>query len=677
MSIPVDINDRLEAAALKAEGGSEIIRRFANDPAGSSIPTESGVLPSLAEWLALNATALGGVPALQSFVVSLQTALAGQGGDLVGWQRAPLADAVSTVGLMLSAQRLNIWEFAGLVVSRPTPADPDTWDWSPAAQAAFDALGECGVLEFTEGKFRISGVATSKTVSMLGRGAGCTELVNATAGATMFSYSQAGMSDKERRNWLRIADLTVRDEATFTGIGIKTDGVLCVSFHNAYIRDFKAQYGLQVLEGLWIYLDRVNSDLCEIHLKSTATPHNNNVIAIRGGEIRNPSAGRNGLYVENADIVRLIDSTIEGVGGGAMVSGGKFKSVKMLTLDNTYFEVLSTATEAGLVLDNCQAVRVGRSQLNSQSTSVPSVLMTDCDVVQFDRCVLAAFPLRATGYGSFTLDGCLTEGPMDIAATVTHKVISPMPYNTRAIIPVNPKFQSKVAGQPRAFANAYADSSFEAAAPSTSNIVGAPVSSRDTTQGYYDSNSWRVTGMNGDTIRTGALGVTTVAGQSGCMSFMAKADSPGRFTVTSFLGGAAGGVDMYLSTEWRRYFVITNLRPASVVGDSYLLQVAFQDTNAFNIDDVQFIPFADYGEIPGIIDGFNYIPTHGTAQAAAISREVAPAAVYFDRGISLRKMTTAPAAPTDGFIYYADGTSWNPGSGAGLYHYNGSTYTKL
>uniref|UniRef100_UPI0026353F97 hypothetical protein n=1 Tax=Pseudomonas sp. TaxID=306 RepID=UPI0026353F97 len=76
MSDPASIDDRLEAAAVKAEGGSEILRRFANDPAGTYISTESGPLPSIAEWLLLQAAAIGSLPtrttALEQFVADLQ-----------------------------------------------------------------------------------------------------------------------------------------------------------------------------------------------------------------------------------------------------------------------------------------------------------------------------------------------------------------------------------------------------------------------------------------------------------------------------------------------------------------------------------------------------------------------------------------------------------------------------
>lgn len=576
-----------------------------------------------------------------------------EGATLVGFQRAALASAITTAGQMLSAQRVNIWEFAGLVVDKPTPADPNTWDWSPAVQAAFAYLGGAGVLDFNEGTFRVAGVTSSKTISLRGRGAGVTTLINATAGATMFSYDQVGMSDKDRRNWLKIEGMTIRDEASFTGTGIKTNGVLAVIVRDAYLRDFKTGFGLQCLETLWAYLDLVHSDLCEIQFKSTAVPHNNNVVCIRGGELRNPPAGKFGLYVENGDIVRLIDSTIEGTGGGAMTAGGKFKTVKMLSIENTYFEVLSTATEGGLSLEGCQAVNISGSQLNSQSTTVPSVVLNECDNVKIDRCVMVAFPIRTVGYNSVEINGCMMEGPQDISAATALKVRSPMPYNTRSAIVTDPRYQPRNSGLPMPFRNTYADSSFETAAPATTIVAGAPVSSRDTTQGYYDSNSWRVTGVSGDIIRSAALGATSSAGQSGCLSFMAKADTAGRFNLLMFLDGSAGGHDIYLSTEWRRYFVITNLRPASVAGATFLLQLGFTGTNAFNIDDVQFVPFTDYGEIPGIIDGFNYLPTHGATIPGAVSRTMFPEKVWFDRGVNLRALpvyTDNTAAGAGGLV---------------------------
>lgn len=43
----------------------------------------------------------------------------------------------------------------------------------------------------------------------------------------------------------------------------------------------------------------------------------------------------------------------------------------------------------------------------------------------------------------------------------------------------------------------------------------------------------------------------------------------------------------------------------------------------------------------------------------------------------LDKSYTAPYKPSDGDIRYADGSYWNPGSGPGIYRYNGSAWVFL
>lgn len=615
---------------------------------------KTDILKDVAETVSVNVTDLPSAVTLRQDLADLT-----KGAELVAFDEAKIYPA-NTVGSAIVAASLgkmaSITDYEANVVTKPNPLDPDTWDWTPAVVAAFTDLAPVGKLEFPEGVFKFSGVSTSSTISLVGRGAGNTTIQNFTAGATILTYDQVGVSDKERRNWLTFEGITVRDEVSFTGSGIVTNNVLSIVLRDCYIRDFQTGYGLQILEALWVYLENTNSDLCELNFVSTLVPHFNNVICIHGGEIRNPPAGKFGLYVEGGDVISLRDATIEGTGGGAMTAGGKFKNIKLLTLDNTYFEVLNTATEAGLSLDNCQAVSIGRCQLNSQSTSVPSVLLAGCDAVSFEQTALVAFPIRTTGINSVTFDGCMVEGPMDISADTSFKVLSPMPYNTRAVIVTDPAMQLRRLGKPKAFRNTYADSAFETAAPGVTVVAGAPVSSQDTTQGYFGTTSWRVTGVAGDTIRANNLGETAANGQSGCFSFMAKADTAGRFTLLNFLSGAAGGHDIYLSTEWRRYFTITTLDPTSVAGDDFLLQLAFQGTNAFNITDIQFIPFTDYSEIPGIIDGFNYLPTHGATIPGALSKTVFPEHVTFDRSINLRTLPIFAdnAAATAGGVVAGD-----------------------
>lgn len=54
-----------------------------------------------------------------------------KGAEMIEWKRKPLADAVTSLSRMLSAQKVNIWEYQHLVTQKPT-MNPDTWDWTPA-----------------------------------------------------------------------------------------------------------------------------------------------------------------------------------------------------------------------------------------------------------------------------------------------------------------------------------------------------------------------------------------------------------------------------------------------------------------------------------------------------------------------------------------------------------------
>ena len=45
--------------------------------------------------------------------------------------------------------------------------------------------------------------------------------------------------------------------------------------------------------------------------------------------------------------------------------------------------------------------------------------------------------------------------------------------------------------------------------------------------------------------------------------------------------------------------------------------------------------------------------------------------------VRLVPTANAPAKPRDGEVRFANGTTWNPGSGAGVYAFYGSTWNKL
>jgi len=90
------------------------------------------------------------------------------GAGIVGWARQPLAAAINTAGQMLSAQLMNLWEFAGAITSKPDPLDPETWDWTPAFQAAFDVGGGLFV---PQARYPVRGVVTAtKPLRLLGLG---------------------------------------------------------------------------------------------------------------------------------------------------------------------------------------------------------------------------------------------------------------------------------------------------------------------------------------------------------------------------------------------------------------------------------------------------------------------------------------------------------------------------
>jgi hypothetical protein len=52
-------------------------------------------------------------------------------------------------------------------------------------------------------------------------------------------------------------------------------------------------------------------------------------------------------------------------------------------------------------------------------------------------------------------------------------------------------------------------------------------------------------------------------------------------------------------------------------------------------------------------------------------------AIPSDGALKIRVRNSAPDKPRNGMIVYADGTSWNPGSGVGFYGYENGSWVKL
>jgi len=91
-----DIDDRVNAAIEKFDNAAGIAHDVANGPAGAYIDSESGPIPSLLEWQAIHADALGDIPTFtpwsREFVAKTTAALAR------GSLELDLPDAAATLG---------------------------------------------------------------------------------------------------------------------------------------------------------------------------------------------------------------------------------------------------------------------------------------------------------------------------------------------------------------------------------------------------------------------------------------------------------------------------------------------------------------------------------------------------------------------------------------------------
>jgi hypothetical protein len=79
---------------------------------------------------------------LEQFDTDLANAIdPSKGAAKIGAVRTSLATAIDgTISKRLSQLQVDVWEFSHLVTSKPTPSDPDTWDWTPAINAAIDSV---------------------------------------------------------------------------------------------------------------------------------------------------------------------------------------------------------------------------------------------------------------------------------------------------------------------------------------------------------------------------------------------------------------------------------------------------------------------------------------------------------------------------------------------------------
>lgn len=75
---------------------------------------------------------------------------------------------------------------------------------------------------------------------------------------------------------------------------------------------------------------------------------------------------------------------------------------------------------------------------------------------------------------------------------------------------------------------------------------------------------------------------------------------------------------------------------------------------------------------PGPIPSLDNIPLFLNQELRNIASALTSANTH-----GIDKTYVEPNKPYDGQIVYADGTNWNPGSGAGIYYYNGAIWKLL
>ena len=109
-------------------------------PAGSTPQTTGG--------FGANAWTAKTDPSLRADLASSEQ---GKGAALVGYKRKALTTFVQSAQAMMDAQWVNVWEFADAITSKPNPTDPNTWDWTPAFQAAINFIGHAALAPSVSG----------------------------------------------------------------------------------------------------------------------------------------------------------------------------------------------------------------------------------------------------------------------------------------------------------------------------------------------------------------------------------------------------------------------------------------------------------------------------------------------------------------------------------------------
>lgn len=528
-------------------------------------------------------------------------------------------------------------------------------------------------LVFGAGEYKFTGVQFGKQVSLFGAGSYSTKFVN-TGPGKMISYSYVGVTDTEKRNFLTVNDIGFLDSGAGTGQAIYTNLFFFIEFNRCFFEGFTAGYGINAEEALCVVFNDCNTDGSNIRIKSVLSPHYNNVVAFNGGEYRNPNTYA--IECDTADVVQLRGVTIEGDSGGTTgtTRACSFKDVSMLLIDGIYAEYLRTS-DSVLQLTNCRSVKIARSNIGSQSDTVPSIHLIDTSDVEISECVLNWFPLKTEGnVYNVKVKRCSFWGKIDVSEGNGVKFEDCSPNNTATCIPIDPNLQSfDGAGVP--MKNWYSSSGFEFRDP-TVDTSGTATMTYETSQGYFDNYSLKISAIGVQDCTFSNMGTTDNTNDGAIISFMAKADKNTEVNLQGSISTTLGNAKAQITTEWKRFFVFTLLSTAGA-GAGIGVILTTTETCDIWVDDIQTVAYGSYKEAAHLFSNFRYVPTYGTKITTPQNENAETEKKHLNGGLLLRPLSAVPSSPQAWEVQCADGVGWNPGAGGGLYQYNGAAWVKM
>lgn len=365
-----------------------------------------------------------------------------KGAGLVGFKRSKLAQTVAGVGRMLSSTMINLWEYESFVVTKPNPADSDTWDWTPAIVAgSADSvvynsplilpIGKFNVAPNTWTMFRTGEGATTldrQSTGIIGMGAGSRIIITGTGTGLTIGQSGEGGTVSAGRNiqlenfcmefsadntigiYCRTATQVWMDKLVVLGNSFRNctalhiRDVIMLNVNRMYIRDLAGD------NGTCVYLENPNA-------LTTGNYTFTNILGLVVNKgIWAPASGRgpgqvlNNIHCDNFKVYN--DTGTIGTGAGGYTDDGTYftqrigfdfnERVYNVVMKNCHVEFKSG--ETGIRLNRVKDFDLSNNILSGQSAGSMRHTITLVDSVTFpgvENCSIDLNYLQAAATGIY------------------------------------------------------------------------------------------------------------------------------------------------------------------------------------------------------------------------------------------------------------------------------------